>query len=139
MVGENQSSVTFPSGIIKRLDQFISTEKADEMGLTSRPQVLIMLLRNFLEQVEEAEKNVRNKEFDNFQYIDKNDHKVVILDKFSNKEITIDIDDTGVHNCTNCTDSHCLHVKYILTLSDALNQVLSTGIELPEKLMKITT
>ena len=48
MVTQNQANITIPSGIVTRIDEFLDTDTAGRLGLTSRPQVVIMLLRDFL-------------------------------------------------------------------------------------------
>lgn len=50
MATKDYKSVSLPIGLILRIDEFLESEEAKRIGVSSRSQVLTMLMRNFLEK-----------------------------------------------------------------------------------------
>lgn len=50
------TTVKLPAALIDRLDEFLGSKDAKKMGVGTRPEVIKMLLRNFLDKWE-AEKD----------------------------------------------------------------------------------
>lgn len=100
MVGENQSSITLPSGIVERLDEFLKTNLARQMGISSRPQAVIMLLREFLD-LHAPIKN--SKDSSEIELVGVIDDKIILKDSVDGAVI-VEIDEDKKLMCYSCKD-----------------------------------
>ena len=104
MVGENQGNITIPNGIIKRLDRFLETTTANEMGLTSRPQVVLMLLRELLDK--HVPVKVEESKDGEISYLTTKGNKIILLDSILGSAI-VEINEKKELQCYLCKeDSH---------------------------------
>lgn len=95
MVSENQANITLPLGIVQRLDDFLETEEASALGLTSRPQTVVMLLRDFLQNLPKKRR---------------------IVAKNKKKNTLLDITLIGnIPKCNECNSFECKHIDQILS------------------------
>jgi len=103
MVGENQASVTFPSKIIERLDKFLKTDTAKDMGYSSRPTVVVPLLREFLDKHIPIEPKLEEGEISLY---DTYEDKIILTDSIKGTVLVI-IDKNNKLQCYDCKkDSH---------------------------------
>lgn len=125
------TAITMPKAMIDKLDFFLETNVAKEMGFESRPQVFISLLREFLEKMDDQLELASAV----FFYIGRNENYFTIKDKFTQEEIKITKDTTGRHRCTKCypDQRYCPHIRYFIDLQDSLPEVVIRGGTLPEK------
>jgi hypothetical protein len=94
MVSENQANITLPLGIVQRLDKFLETEEASALGLTSRPQTVVMLLRDFLQNLPKKRR---------------------IVAKNKKKNTLLDITLIGnIPKCNECDSFDCKHVDQVI-------------------------
>jgi hypothetical protein len=94
MVSENQANITLPLGIVQRLDKFLETEEASTLGLTSRPQTVVMLLRDFLQNLPKKRR---------------------IVAKNKKKNTLLDITLIGnIPKCNECDSFDCKHVDQVI-------------------------
>jgi len=94
MVSDNQANITLPLGIVQRLDDFLETDEASALGLTSRPQAVVMLLRDFLQNLPKKRK---------------------IVAKNKKKNTLLDITVIGnIPKCNECNSFECKHVEQVI-------------------------
>lgn len=43
-------TIAVPKGLIERMDEFLESKEARRMGVSTRPQMLSMILRDFLDK-----------------------------------------------------------------------------------------
>jgi len=109
MVGENQASVTFPSKIIERLDKFLKTDKAKDMGYSSRPTVVVPLLREFLDKhlpFEEKQEAI--------SLIGFTDNTIVLKENDTNLPVILSIGKDKILKCSLDNDPNCKHRNFCL-------------------------
>jgi len=116
MVGENQASITFPSGIIERLDKFLKSDKAKEMGYSSRPTVILPLLRGFLDENFPITTEIIESEI---TVIDTYDKRILLNDS-EKGTILVQVDENLKLQCFDCKDDphDNKYVRYILKNKD---------------------
>lgn len=100
MVGETQASITFPSKIIERLDKFLKTDSAKDMGYSSRPTVVVPLLREFLDKHLPIEPKLEEGEISLY---DTYDNKIILTDSIKGTILVI-IDKNNKLQCYNCKE-----------------------------------
>ena len=130
------TNVTMPMAMIKRLDYYLESEKAEELGLSSRRQVIIMLLRNFLDEIEQ-EAAVHNVDFPNLKYVDCRNGSVIIYDKKLNKEVQLRKNSSGLLTCQECKKG-CIHFDYYFQTTTWIQHLKGTEEDVfSEKLLKL--
>jgi len=95
MVSENQANITLPLGIVQRLDDFLETDEASALGLTSRPQAIVMLLREFMQNLPKK-------------------RRLVAKNKKRNKLLDITIFG-NIPKCNECGSFDCRHVNQAIS------------------------
>jgi hypothetical protein len=139
MVKESNMNVGIPMGLTERLDRYLESNDAKELGLSSRRQTMIMLLRNFLKDVESKVNELDKKEYENLKYIDTLKNKnVKILDMQSNEEIVLAYDKKNIsYKCGKCDFSHCVHISFLFELSSHYNHLVTYFDKVPLKIDKL--
>ena len=100
MVAKDQGSVTLPIRIVQRLDEFLKSEKAKDMGYASRPTVVLPLLRGFLDEHHPISAESTTSKIEIIGVLD---HKIILQDSIAGAVI-VDIDAENRLMCYSCKD-----------------------------------
>ena len=108
---QDKTNITMSKDVAFWIDSVIATDKAKAMGLTSRPDVVMAALRDYL-----------SREFP-MSITQPKGQNIIIKDTKNSSFISLDVFPNGKMICSDCKVEDCPHIKRVCTDQKLMKQL----------------